>query len=60
MSERKFCNKRDHDGFSIECGYPLPCPYHTLIIDPVKSTLIIPLSPDTRLGQIAEIFAPKK
>ena len=27
------CKARDHDGFDLECGAPLPCPYHTAIID---------------------------
>lgn len=27
------CKARDHDGFDMVCGAPLPCPYHTAIID---------------------------
>ena len=27
------CKKLDHDGSGLVCGYPLPCPYHTAIID---------------------------
>lgn len=29
MAERTHCNKPDRDCPGIECGYPLPCPYHT-------------------------------
>lgn len=27
------CQAKDHDGFDLICGAPLPCPYHTAIID---------------------------
>lgn len=33
MSGRKCCNKPDRDVPEIVCGHPLPCPYHTVIID---------------------------
>ena len=33
MSERKYCNKPDRHVPEIVCGHPLPCPYHTVIID---------------------------
>lgn len=29
------CKKPDRDEPRIECGYPLPCPYHTFVIDEV-------------------------
>lgn len=42
-----FCNKPDRDVPGIVCGYPLPCPYHTIIMDmgtkPVP-TIIIPVT----------------
>lgn len=28
-----FCNKPDRDVHGTVCGYPLPCPYHTIIMD---------------------------
>ena len=27
------CNSPDWQGSGLVCGYPLPCPYHTAIID---------------------------
>ncbi len=40
MSDNGFCDKPDRDfppGHryygKIKCGYPLPCPYHTIVID---------------------------
>ena len=32
MSEQ-FCQKPDRDVPGIVCGYPLPCPHHTVILD---------------------------
>lgn len=29
----KYCQRPDHDISSLVCGAPLPCPYHTVIID---------------------------
>lgn len=28
-----YCQKPDRDVPGIICGYPLPCPYHTVVID---------------------------
>jgi len=28
------CKKPDRDVPKLVCGHPLPCPYHTAIIDP--------------------------
>lgn len=40
------CKKPDHDGFDLVCGCPLPCPYHTAIIDvsSVPAELRIPIT----------------
>ena len=48
------CQRPDRDVARLVCGYPLPCPHHTTILDPLAMSLTIPLDPDTRLGQIAE------
>ena len=29
----KFCNKPDRHVPKIKCGYPLPCPWHTVVIE---------------------------
>ena len=36
------CNQPDRDEPRIKCGYPLPCPHHTLTIEPKKSEITIP------------------
>lgn len=28
-----YCDKPDRDVPKIKCGYPLPCPHHTVIVD---------------------------
>ncbi len=28
-----FCNRPDRDSPGIPCGYPLPCPWHTTVLD---------------------------
>jgi hypothetical protein len=33
INGRLFCDEQDHDGFSMKCGAPIPCPYHTPILD---------------------------
>lgn len=29
----KMCNQPDRDVPKIKCGYPLPCPYHTVVVE---------------------------
>ena len=31
--ERNYCKQPDRHVPEIVCGHPLPCPYHTVIID---------------------------
>lgn len=33
MAENKMCKRPDRDVPELICGYPLPCPWHTVIID---------------------------
>lgn len=56
------CSRPDVDSPRIVCGYPLPCPHHTvtvdLVSDPITVTVQVnpyaPLSPVLdRLGRIA-------
>ncbi len=39
------CTKPDRDVPKMKCGYPLPCPFHTVIIDASKEavTVTIPI-----------------
>ncbi len=39
---RNYCNHPDRHVPSIECGYPLPCPHHTVTIDVSSNRTIIP------------------
>ena len=32
------CEKPDKDNPKLICGYPIPCPHHTIIIDTIKDT----------------------
>ena len=47
MTEKTHCSRPDRDSPGILCGYPLPCPYHTVQIDTVGDVvrLIVPVSP---------------
>jgi hypothetical protein len=33
QGERRYCRQPDHDNARLVCGYPLPCPWHTAIVD---------------------------
>ncbi len=37
--ERRHCNHPDRDNPRIECGYPLPCPYHTIVTHSIDESL---------------------
>lgn len=47
------CNRPDRDVPGIECGYPLPCPHHTLVLDVESMTVSVSLHRGARLGDIA-------
>lgn len=51
-----YCQRPDHDVPRIKCGAPLPCPYHTVILDPAAMTLTVPLAEGTRLADIARVL----
>ena len=67
MSEQRFCNKLDRDveqwnrAFphkppkTMKCGYPLPCPWHTVVIETGAPRVIIPPTLNTTQGQRKEI-----
>jgi len=62
MTDRHFCNGPDRDFPDMKCGYPLPCPYHTVKInlDSSPPSLTIPITADEALKksrklQLAEI-----
>lgn len=46
MTEHHTCPRGDRDVPGIVCGYPLPCPYHTVTIDlePTPPTVAVPVT----------------
>jgi hypothetical protein len=52
------CNQPDRDVPKLKCGYPLPCPHHTVVVDLSQSRPVIelPMNVDpTPLGRVAEV-----
>jgi len=62
------CKHPDRDSPKLLCGYPLPCPWHTVIIDTTAKppTVTIPITSDVawnhraRLAEIAEALADER
>ena len=57
------CRHPDRDCPKLLCGYPLPCPWHTVIINMEKSppTVEIPITSDAirqreKLGEVAGVL----
>lgn len=38
----KTCQQPDRDEPKLVCGYPLPCPHHTAIVDLKERTITVP------------------
>jgi hypothetical protein len=63
MEPRHFCDKLDRDAEQwnrafpnkpprkMKCGYPLPCPFHTVIIDTAGPRVHIPAGANTTQKQ---------
>lgn len=41
----KTCRQPDRDVPKLVCGYPLPCPHHTLVLEPDGRVLVPPRAP---------------
>lgn len=41
-AKRAYCQQPDRDVPGIKCGYPLPCPHHTVTLDVAAQTVEIP------------------
>ena len=51
------CQHSDRDNPNLICGYPLPCPHHTVVIDMEERTVTVPAdSPVEELGTFREII----
>ena len=35
------CERPDRDALKLVCGYPLPCPWHTAVIDVIAETATV-------------------
>jgi len=46
------CKQPDRDAPGMTCGYPLPCPWHTAVIDltTVPATVNIPVTAEAALA----------
>jgi len=62
MSEHPTCRHPDRDVPKLMCGYPLPCPWHTVTIDVSAGTVTIPIASDAlkspmreRVGEVARL-----
>lgn len=36
------CKQPDHDVSALTCGYPMPCPHHTLVLEEENVSLAVP------------------
>jgi hypothetical protein len=56
MSEHPTCRHPDRDVPKFMCGYPLPCPWHTVIIDASTdpATVTIPVTSDALKSPVRE------
>lgn len=68
MAEYRTCRHPDRDVPKLMCGYPLPCRWHTAIVDlgAEPATVTIPVTSDAmkspvreRIGAIARAVASK-
>lgn len=62
MSEHLYCQKPDRDVPETICGYPLPCPWHTVTIHADKSpptvevpATVAPLMDREKLARLKQI-----
>ncbi len=55
------CERPDRDVPKLVCGHPLPCPYHTVIIDTDWGTVSLPLGNARRTRLVVHTEdAPKR
>lgn len=65
----KTCKHPDRDVPKLVCGYPLPCPWHTVVVDSTvtPATVTIPVTSDAmmspareRVGEIATVLSSER
>jgi hypothetical protein len=65
---RSTCRHPDHDQPKLMCGWPLPCPYHTAVIDTAADppTVTIPVTSQAawvnrdRLAEVGDAFRKRR
>jgi len=58
------CGRPDRHEPRMTCGYPLPCPHHTVIVDVDAQTVSVPMGqgvsvvvPPEKAGRVGEVAA---
>lgn len=54
MTDHPTCRHPDRDEPRMMCGYPLPCPHHTAVINLAEQTVTIPLASDAMKSPMRE------
>jgi hypothetical protein len=56
------CTRPDRDEPRVVCGYPFPCPHHTVVVDVESQTVSVPIGdgssmvlPADQAGRVGEI-----
>ena len=54
--DRMYCDQPDREFPKMKCGYPLPCPWHTIIIEKgaIKSPMKLDEKTSKRVSDIAD------
>lgn len=67
MNDRRTCRHPDRDVPKLLCGYPLPCPHDTVVVDLAARTVTIPFDSDAlkepytaRIGGVARALEARK
>jgi hypothetical protein len=62
VSRRLICNQPDRDEPRIKCGYPLPCPWHTAVMDlsHEPATVTIPVTAKSARKAAKKLFRMAK
>jgi len=48
MKNRLMCCQPDRDAPKMKCGYPLPCPWHTAVIDVSRQPVTVTIPTTAR------------
>lgn len=59
MDKHGMCEQPDREVPGIKCGYPIPCPWHTVIMDTTKDPpeLTVPATRRLKRGEVERLQA---